>query len=255
MAAPTDTTAAEVAAATARPILEFGRGWMLDPATVERANELGLNGLWGFWVNGRAGVLGDVDADMVTSTIGFMHRDMVREMWDGRPTTLSAAEATGHYVDTAASWGREKLADIPGDRLLRLDELSRRIAATAVPSVGSLFAGWRALEPPTDPAGAVTVSLNVLREMRGGAHLHAVHAAGLGPDGAVMSTDDPLRGGSTGLSRFGWPLPHPDVNADALTEAERMTTAIVEPAYASLDGSERGEFVELVTEVRSTMDA
>ncbi len=145
------------------------------------------------------------------------------------------------------------MADIPGDRLLRLNELSRKIAAAAVPSMGSLFAGWRALESPSDPAGAVTVSLNVLREMRGGAHLHAVHAAGLGPDGAVMSTDDALRGGTTGLSRFGWPLPHPEVDADALTEADRMTTAIVAPAYASLDGPERTEFAELVTEVRPTL--
>ena len=48
-------------------ILEYGRGWMLDPATIDRANSLGLEGVFGFWINGRAGVLGDVDSDVAAS--------------------------------------------------------------------------------------------------------------------------------------------------------------------------------------------
>ncbi len=235
-------------------ILEFGRGWMLDPATTERANELGLDGAFGFWVNGRAGVLGNAESDLAASAIGFMHHDLVRQFWEGRPTTMSALAAADLYAEAAATWGREKLTDISAARLTRLNELNRRIADSVVPSMGALFTGWRALSPPTDPAGAVTVSLNVLREMRGGAHIHAVHTVGLGPDGAIASNDDPVRGGSSGLARFGWPLPHPNGDAKALNEAERMTSLMVQPAFAVLEGSEQGEYLELVAEIRATMD-
>ncbi len=236
-------------------ILEFGRGWMLDPATIERANELGLDGAFGFWVNGRAGVLGNAESDLAASAIGFMHHDLVRQYWEGRPTTMSALAAADLYAEAAATWGRVKLAGVSSDHLVRLNELNHRIANAVVPSMGALFTGWKALTPPTDPAGAVTVSLNVLREMRGGAHLHAVHAVGLGPNGAIASSDDPVRGGSSGLTRFGWPLPHPEGDTKALAEAERMTSLMVQPAFAALEGAEEGEYLELAAEVRTTMDA
>ena len=82
-----------------------------------------------------------------------------------------------------------------------------------------------------------------------------MHAVGLGPNGAIASNDDPVRGGSSGLTRFGWPLPHPEGDAQALAKAERMTSLMVQPAFAVLEGSEQGEFLELVAEVRVTMDA
>ncbi len=236
-------------------ILEFGRGWMLDPATIERSDELDLGGAFGFWVNGRAGVLGNVESDIVACAISFMHQDLVHQFWEGRPTTMSALAAADLYAEAAANWGRQKLADTSSDRLVRLNELNHRIADSTVPSMGALFTGWKALSPPTDPAGAVTISLNVLREMRGGAHIHAVHAVGLGPNGAIASSDDPVRGGSNGLTRFGWPLPHPEANTEALDEAERLTSLMVQPAFAVLEGAEQGEYLELVTEVRATMDA
>jgi hypothetical protein len=234
-------------------ILEYGRGWILDPATLDRANSLGLEGTFGFWVNGRAGVLGDVDSDVAASAIGFMHPDRVRHFWDGRPADMSPIDATYLYCDAAAEWGRERLADIRSDHLDRLHQLNNQIAAAAVPSVGVLFAGWRSLAPPTDPAGAVTISLNVIRELRGGAHLHAVHAVGLGPDGAIASAPDPVRGGSSGLDRFGWPTPHPEADHQRRADAEDLTSFMVEPAFAALATAERAEYIELVAEAREAM--
>ena len=65
-------SAAETVRLAAQPILEFARGWMLHPATAARGEELGLLPGRGFWVCGRNGVLGDVDADVVTAAIGFI---------------------------------------------------------------------------------------------------------------------------------------------------------------------------------------
>lgn len=249
----TMATARTVADAVAGPVLIFGRGWMMAEETAATATGSGFAPPFGLWVNGRAGVLGDVDADVAAAAIGFMAPDRVRTYWEARPAGMSPGEATRIYAGAAADWGRRVLADESTADLERLAELADRVAAAATPSIGALFAGWRALARPEDPAGRVTIVLNVLRELRGGAHLSAVHAVGLGPHAAIFSTDDPVRGGAAGAERFGWPKPHPEPDPAARAEAERLTTVICAPPFAALDGSEQGELVELATRARAAM--
>ncbi|MEM9563492.1 MAG: hypothetical protein AAGA93_12785 [Actinomycetota bacterium] len=251
----TDRSAGErVAEAVALPVLEYGRGWMAAPATAARAGELGFGHPMGFWVNGRAGVLGDVDGDVAAAAIGFMAPGLTRRLWEERPAGLSPTAATVAYAEAAAAWGRETLADLADDDLSRLADLVDRVCAAALPSVGILFAGWRALPTPGDPAGRATVVLNVLRELRGGAHLSAVDAVGIGPHGAILAAPDPVRGGPAGADRFGWPEPHPEPAHDRRAEAERLTTAICGPAFAALTDDEGQELIELVGTARAAMD-
>lgn len=243
------------AEAVAESILVFGRGWMMAEATAGAAAEAGFEPPFGLWVNGRAGVLGDVDADVAAAAIGFMAPQRVRSYWEARPTDIGPARATEIYAAAAAEWGRRVLADLPTADLERLADLCDRVASAATPSIGTLFAGWRALARPIDPAGRVTIALNVLREMRGGAHLSAVHAVGLGPHGAIASTDDPVRGGAAGAERFGWPGPHPTADPARRAEAERLTTMICGPPFEALDGADRGELVELASRARAAMES
>lgn len=253
-AAMTDNpTAAEALHHTAKPVLEFGRGWMLAEATVARSIELGLDGPLGFWANGRAGVLGEVDADLAAAAIGFMSPTMVRKHWE-TPCALSHGELADEYAGSAASWGRAMLADMDDPDLERLGDLANKIAAAADSSTGMLFAGWRALAQPDDPAGRATVALNVVREMRGGAHLSAAHAVGLGPHACIMSTDDPARGGASWAETFGWPAPHPTPDAERRLQAEAMTDVICLSAFEALDDDERHDWVRLVTRARAAMD-
>lgn len=249
-----DPTATETAAAVALPILEYGRGWMAAETTGARAIELGFEPPFGLWVNGRAGVLGPVDADVAAAAIGFMAPERVRTYWESRPATMTPIEATEAYADAAAVWGRSALEGLDDGDLDRLGQLSQRVAAAALPSVGAIFAGWRAIDPPSDPAGRATVVLNVLREMRGGAHLSAVHAVGLDPHGAILSADDPVRGGPAGAERFGWPEPHPEPDRERRAAAEAMTTTICAPAFEALDPAERSELIELVRAARACLD-
>ncbi len=248
-------TPLEIVDATARPILELGRGWMLAPSTGDRAVELGLELPFGFWVNGRAGAMGEVEPDVVASAIGFMYPPLARQYWTSRPAGLSARAAAEAYADAAAVWGRGVLAGMAADDLSELAALARKVADAALPSTGAIFAGWRSLAGPTDPAGAATVALNVLREMRGGAHLSAVNAAGIGPLGAVISAEDQVRGGEAGARRFGWPEPFPGRETARRAEAERLTSVICEPAYAALSPTEATRFVDLVTVSHRALDA
>lgn len=240
---------------TAKPILEFGRAWMMAPTTAARAKELKLEGQFGFWTSGRAGVLGDVDADVVAAAIGFMAPAQIRQYWDNKPVDVSPMVFSEAYLEAAAAFGRSVLGSMPEGDLNRLAELGEAIAASAPPSTGSLFAGWRALQSPEDPAGRATVALGVLRELRGGAHLSAVHAVGLGPHGAILSTDDPVRGGVPWAEVFGWTAPHPSPDHSRRAEAEMLTDRICRPGYDGLTASELEEFSSLVATARSTLDS
>lgn len=249
----TSLTTIEVAEATARPILEFGRGWMVAPATAARAAELGLagSGRFGFWVNGRAGVLGDVDRHVATAAIGFMAPSAVRDHWQARPDSLSAWDAALAWFECAAAWGRDALMPMPQDRVRLLADLARKVIDGADLSVGTLFAGSALIPLAGDAAGDATINLNVLRELRGGAHLAACHAAGLGPHATIMSTEDPVRGGASWAEMFGWAEPHPTPDHQARARVEEMTTVATARAFESLGVDERAEFTDLVTAARA----
>jgi len=248
-------SARDVADATAKPIHVFGRGFMTSPGTAAKASELGLaeSGMFGFWANGRAGVLGDVDRHVAAAAIGFMAPGEVGRYWEARPEGLSAWDVAVAWFDCAATWGRETMASMPEDRVQRLADLSRQVINGADLSTGALFAGSVLIPLPGDAAGDATINLNVLREMRGGAHLSACHAAGLGPHGTIMSTDDPVRGGVNWSETFGWAAPHPEPNSVARAEAERMTNVAMARAYEPLSTDERAEFTELVTEAHAQL--
>ncbi len=245
----------ETAEATAKPILEFGRAWMMDPATAATASELGLVevGRFGFWANGRAGVLGEVDASVAAAAIGFMAPAAVARYWSARREGLGAWDCALAWFGCAASWGSTTMASMPTDQVQRLNELARAIIDSADPSFGALFAGSALIPMTGDPGADATINLNVLRELRGGAHLSAAHAAGLGPHGTIMSTDDPVRGGVAWSEGFGWTAPHPEPDHDARARVEEMTTVAAARAFEPLSPAERGEFAALVSAARATL--
>ncbi len=252
----TTPTAIDVATATAKPILELGRAFMMAPTTAARAGELGLAdaGRFGFWVNGRAGVLGDVDRHIAAAAIGFMAPSAVRDCWQARPDSLSAWDAAVAWSGCAATWGRDAFAAMPEADLRRLADLARKAIDGADLSIGMLFAGAALLPLPGDAAGDVAINLNTLRELRGGAHLSACHAAGLGPHATIMSTDDAVRSGAAWAEGFGWQAPHPAPDHQARGRVEEMTTLAAAGAYESLTSDERTEFIDLVTTARTCID-
>jgi hypothetical protein len=246
------TSPTTAATATATPILEIGRFWMLDHDTIVRGAELGMDKKFSFWVHGRAGVLGNVHADVAAAAIAFMAPARVAELWnDNAPAGLTPRQRSDEYAAAAGRWADRVFADVPATDLERTTALAARIALSTDPSLGVLFAGWRNITLPVTPAGAAAVALNAIRELRGAAHIIAVHAVGLGPHGAIMSTEDPTRGGRAGAERFGWGDPHPIADPEKRSNAEMLTTLMSSHSFDSLTEAERGEFVELVNVLRS----
>ena len=132
-------------------------------------------------------------------------------------------------------WGATELAKFDRQPAWpRLDELGRRIADAADASIGALFAGWRAQPQPDDVNARVALTMHVLREMRGGAHIIAVNACGITPlDAVLASPAPPPRSGPVWAEHLGWTGPFADATWPARRgyEAERLTSTIVAPIY------------------------
>lgn len=238
--------AAQCVRGLAGPVGRLGGAWMFDAGTAARGTERGL-GVWSWYHCGRGGVLGDCDPAVVVAAFGFFPPALQAKAWRKGLAVLPAREAAAAYAKACTEWG-ERALTVPDPG--RLATLLERAMAAADAAGTPVFAGWRALLQGSDAVGAgrLALALHVAREHRGGNHLVAVVAAGIPPLQAVVSG----RYGPTNAEFFGWPQPWPDPEAarEAMVEVERVTDALVEPAYAALTDDEREELVTGLRAIR-----
>ena len=229
------------AAACAPLVAQLGGGFMISSQAKAFSKDNGLRGRAGY-VLGRGSVLGDVDADVITSAFGFWPADIVREAWESGRAVLGLEAARTGYTEACREWGRVRYADLPNPG--RLAELMSWVLDGCDVAGLPLFAGWRAVELPVDDAGRLNQLLHVAREHRGGVHLLAVVASGLAPLQAVLAGP----GGPGNATFFGWEEPFEDVSRAMPTRAaaEQLTDRLMGPAYDVLGHDERVELVSLL---------
>jgi hypothetical protein len=234
-------TPEECADAVALPISKFGTTWMLAPETFAPGIAAGFSGL-DFYFCGRGGALGDVEPDVVAAAMALLGPETARTNWEQGRTVMPPIEAAQLFADACADYGRQTFPDdVDHSELARL---AGTVIAAADSSALTLFAAWRGMPVPADPKGAAAHQLNVLRELRGGAHGAAVISQGLRPVEASLVL------GGAGQARFlGHLEPYPEITdemREARAAAELATTRIVAPAFAALDDDERHRFADLV---------
>ena len=247
VASMSSLNALDVVRATGIAVHGVGTTWMRSPATAARGEQIGLIGL-AYWAAGRGGVLGEVDADVAAAAFGFVHPETFRVLWASRPAGLAPSEATRHYARAGVAWAEQRWAELDHAELTELAVLAETVAAGSWPTVGALFAGWRAVHlPRLSPAARLVLALQVLREHRGGAHLIAVQASGLEPVDAILAAPAD-RGGPARAQSFGWngSWADPAEVAARRAQAEDLTDRVAARAYEALDGPQRARFVELV---------
>lgn len=221
----------------------LGGAFFLSSEARQAGKDLGLRG-WPTYFVGRCGVLGPVDADVVTSVCGFFPASFVEKAWnEGREVDLTLAVEV--YLKACQDWGRSHLAGF--EHLERLAELTEQVVDSTPSVAAPLFAGWRSLPRAEDPAGRVAQLMTTLRELRGAMHLAAILTVGLTPREAIVSGP----GGSANASFFGWS----DVSIDderydfvsrARAEAERSTDRMMTRSWLTLELPERAEFATLL---------
>lgn len=233
-------TPEETAAATADGISNIASKFMTSGDTYRKGAELGFAGL-DFYVTGRGGVLGDVDADVVAASFTFFNPEMVRAQWEAGCKVMAPGKAAAAFADCAYAWADASLSDDVD--LARLGELAGKVVAAANPAGAPVFAGWRAALPvPDDAKHRAIHHLNGLRELRGGLHNGAALATGLSPLEAVVVRTPQM------APIFGWlgDLPSADAIQERWQAAEDGTNRAMARAFECLTADERGELADLV---------
>lgn len=256
MSAPT-ATPGETVARVFKPIQQFTRGWMMAESTAELGLDLGFASGGQFWIVGRAGVLGSCPVEVAVGAIAFHQPDQVAEAWLHLPDGLDHRGVSMIYHRLIEQWGNGALARFDSDLLEVIDGLGRRIIDAAPACLGPLFAGWRALPIPESLPARAALTTQVLREMRGAAHVSAIMAHGLSPlDAILASTNDPPRTGPAYAERFGWtgPFRDPDEVRPRRLAAEQLTASMLEPYFAVLAPDELAIFGEVVETTRNAID-
>lgn len=237
-----ELTAEETVQAVDKVLHDVGTVWMLHPETQARGAAHGYPKHLAFYFAGRGGVLGDVDAGVVTAAMGWWHPGIVRLMWDRGLAVAGAREGARRYAQACADWANDHLTGFADTD--RLAELAGQVVSGAEESGLPLFAGWRA-EPLADGGPARLLQLvHVLREWRGAVHLVATTAAGLRPLEAILTNE-----GEQQARFFGWRDDLPDCGhlKDRYVQAQQTTDRLVADTYErALTPAERAEFAELV---------
>ncbi len=231
------------AAACAPLIGALGSGFMSSSQAKAMSKELGMSGRQAYML-GRGGVLGDVDADVVTAAFGFWPADVIREIWESARAIADVRTARDAFMATCRAWGRVHYADLTGKQATRLAELLAWVVDGTDVAGLPLYAGWRAVALPVDDLEQVAQLLHVLREYRGGVHLMAVVGSGITPLQAVLAGP----GGQAGAAVLGWEAPFEDIRdvAVARAQAEALTDSLVSVSFDALGHDERIELLALL---------
>lgn len=217
----------------------LGSAYYFVEPTTTKAEELGL-GTFRFYVLGRGGVLGDVEATVVQSAFGYFAPGLICAQWDKAKAICDPRTAGRAHFECAAAFGRSKLSEVEG--LGPFCEAMEKVNAAADPAGLALYAGYRAEPLADDLPGRAMQLVAVLREFRGSAHLVAVVAQLLEPRIAHYVRRPNM------FSGFGYRDDEiPEVTAEhrrQLAAADELTDRIVAPAYSVLDDHEIAALVD-----------
>jgi hypothetical protein len=220
----------------AKGVGPLGAAWMMHGETGQRGQAVGLN-FFEFYVLGRGGALGGVDAKDVVKAFYFFEPERLTETWNTAREKMSPPTCAQHYADACAEFGRARISDVAD--LNEFGKLAERVIAASTTN-GALFTAWREMPLPDDAPGRAMLFMNVLREMRGGAHIEATKELGLDRKVALITNSPHM------YQLFGWTDEPPATDREAADRAEDLTDELETPAFAVLDAGEREVFARVV---------
>lgn len=228
-------TPTEIIQQTSLAMNKIGQLFYFHPDTLAKGKESGLDG-FRFYMLGRGGVLGDVEAPVITSAFGYFHPAVVAKIWNSAKTKLDPREAATIYGLCCADVGRSTFGGLD---LGGFNDAAVAIIDATDPAGLSLYAGWAAEPLADDDPGRALQLAAVLRELRGSAHIIALRSVGLHPSiaHAVKRPAD--------TATFGWdPAPAvTDAHRASHVAADELTDKILVDSYATLTADQAEAFV------------
>jgi hypothetical protein len=245
----------EISLKTARriaaPVGAAGGAFMLHPEVLQPGKDAGYPGGFSYYVVGRGGVLGDVEANVVVSAFGFFAPDLIESLWSSGVVVEGARAGADRYATSCAAWGRARLSAFRD--VEELESLLVRVVDSADPTGLSLFAGWQVQTRASDVLGRCYQLIHVLRELRGSCHVVAVVAHGMSPLSAILA--NPGSAGVEQAERFGWKGPFPDKESlvSTFASAEVLTDQLMARHLDVLSATEQGRFAQLLEEAKAIL--
>ena len=226
----------ELARATADEVQTLGMSFYFDPATAAHAKTLGLN-VFEFYGLGRGGTIGDVDAEVIDRAFTFFHPRIYDFLWTGAKQKANPVEIAASYIEAAYAFADRTFGGVDPEVLDAFAHAALKVAA-AVPSDRHLLVdGYKKFAVPTTPAHAAYLGAILLRELRGGVHIEAVHEAGITPLEACYLQD------ATIFKMHGYQddeIPEvTEVTEARKLEAEHLTEAKMASCFDVLSDEER----------------
>ncbi len=227
-------------------IASAGSAFYFVPATLERGKEAGLDG-FRMYALGRGGVLGDVEAPVVTSAFGYFNPGLVDKIWNSAKETMAPRDAGRMYMECCADHGRTHLGDVEG--LDAFNAAAEKVIGAVDLSALALFAAISAEPKVDDAAGRAMQNIAVLRELRGSVHLVAIAAHGLTAEMAhrVKRPGD--------VETFGWAagVEPSDEDRAKWDAAEALTDELLCSPWSVLDDAEADAVVSAVDAIGAAL--
>ncbi len=231
----------ELSSLTAEPIQTLGMSYYFDPGTSARAKELGLN-VFEFYGLGRGGVLGNVDAAAIDAAFVFFQPSLYDALWDQPRLKADPVATAAAYAQAANEFADRTFGAVPTNTLTKFAEGARRVATMAPKGRCALVEGYLRQPEPASPVHAAYLGTILLRELRGGLHIHAVHDAGMTPAEACYLSD------ATIFKLHGYtdddvPTVTPELE-EKKKMAEVLTSASMATCFEVLNESERQQLAD-----------
>ena len=229
---------------------EMGSAFYFVPETLAAGKALGLGGME-FYVQGRAGQMGDTDPLAVAAAFGYFKPSLLKSVLDAANAKLDPRASGAAHMKACADFSRAKLSNVPN--LEGLVAILDKVNNAADPDGLALYAAIRTETLAEDAAGRLLQLIAILREFRGSAHLIALRVAGVDSKVAHAAKRPDM------WKQFGYTedeMPEiSDATHAAMAEAERYTDKLVEPAYAVLSETERVALVDGLKAVKAALAA
>jgi hypothetical protein len=231
-------------------INDMGAAFYFIPETLAVGKAMGLGGME-FYVQGRAGQMGNTEPDAVAAAFGYFKPALLKSVLDAANAKSEPRVTGAAFMNACATMSRAKLSGVADlDALVAVLE---KVNNAADGDGLALYAAINTEKLAEDAAGRLLQLIAILREYRGSAHLVALRAAGVDSRTAhYMKRPDMWK-------QFGYTEEEAPVITDAVkaarAEAENITDRIVEPAYAVLSDAERNVLVDGLNAVKAALAA
>jgi hypothetical protein len=228
----------------------FGAAYYFTPETLQAGKNINLGGME-FYVQGRAGQMGNCDPDAVSAAFGYFKPALLKSILEAARAKVEPRVAGAAHLEACAALGRAKLASLP--QLEAFVAVLEKVNDAADPDSLALYAAIRTETLASDAPGRAMQLIAILREFRGSAHLVALRAVGIKSSTAHFIKRPDM------WKQFGYTEDEApevtDVELQKMAQAEKLTDALVEPAYAVLTQDERKVLIDGLEAVKAALSS